>query len=78
MPITLRLSMFLIFLINVAAHADPAEDFRALLDEAWEWHLVQSPVLASSLGDRRFNDQWGDSSIEARRREQPMDQWGQS
>ncbi len=65
MPITLRLSMFLIFLINVAAHADPAEDLRALLDEAWEWHLVQSPVLASSLGDRRFNDQWGDSSIEA-------------
>ncbi len=65
MPITLRLSLFLIFVINTTARADPAEDFRALLDEAWEWHLVQSPVLASSLGDRRFNDQWGDSSIKA-------------
>ncbi len=65
MPITLRLSIFLIWQINVTANADPAEDFRALLDEAWEWQLVQSPVLASSLGDRRFNDQWGDSSNEA-------------
>jgi uncharacterized protein (DUF885 family) len=65
MSINLRLSVALIFLSNMTAHAGPTEDFRTLLDEAWEWGLVQNPVFASSLGDRRFNDQWGDNSIEA-------------
>lgn len=65
MSINLRLSVALIFLSNMTAHAGPTEDFRTLLDEAWEWRLVQNPVFASSLGDRRFNDKWGDNSIEA-------------
>ena len=62
---SLRLSIALIFLVNLTAHAGPAEDFQALIDEAWEWRLVQNPVFASSLGDRRFNDQWTDNSINA-------------
>lgn len=65
MPRTLRLFMSLILLINYTAQADPVADFQALLDEAWEWQLVQNPVFASSLGDRRFNEQWSDNSIEA-------------
>jgi len=60
-----NLAISLIFLTNLAANADPADDFRALLDESWEWQLVQNPVFASSLGDRRFNDKWADLSIEA-------------
>jgi prolyl oligopeptidase len=59
---------------NFAAHADPAADFQALLKEAWEWQLVQNPVFASSLGDRRFNDQWTDNSIEAIERRQDEQQ----
>ncbi len=65
MPTSLRLSIPLIFLVNLTAHAGPTEDFQALIDEAWEWRLVQSPVFASSLGDRRFNDKWTDRSIDA-------------
>ncbi len=65
MSISLRLSIVLIFLVNSTTHAGPAEDFQALIDEAWEWQLVQNPVFASSLGDRRFNDQWTDNSIDA-------------
>ncbi len=65
MSISLRLSIALIFLVNSTTHAGPAEDFQALIDEAWEWQLVQNPVFASSLGDRRFNDQWTDNSIDA-------------
>ena len=65
MSTSLRLSIVLIFLVNSTAHAGPAEDFQALIDEAWEWQLVQNPVFASSLGDRRFNDQWTDNSIDA-------------
>ncbi len=65
MSISLRLSIVLIFLVNSTTHAGPPEDFQALIDEAWEWQLVQNPVFASSLGDRRFNDQWTDNSIDA-------------
>ncbi len=47
------------------AHAGAAEDFSALLNEAWEWQLSQNPTMASQLGDRRYNDQWQDNSLEA-------------
>ena len=47
------------------AHAGAAEDFSALLDAAWEWQLAQNPTMASQLGDRRYNDQWQDNSLEA-------------
>jgi len=65
MPNARNVAISLIFLTNLTANAGPADDFQALLDEAWEWQLVQSPVFASSLGDRRFNDRWADLSIEA-------------
>ncbi|MEL7185302.1 MAG: DUF885 domain-containing protein [Pseudomonadota bacterium] len=45
------------------AFADATEDFHALLDEHWEWMLDSNPVLASSLGDKRGNDRWGDNSL---------------
>jgi uncharacterized protein (DUF885 family) len=47
------------------ASADAGSDFAALLEEHWEWRLSTSPVLASMLGDRRFNDQWADDSLAA-------------
>ena len=50
--------------------AGPAEDFEALLDEAWEWQLKENPMMASGLGDRRYNDQWTDNSVQAIKRRQ--------
>jgi uncharacterized protein (DUF885 family) len=47
------------------AHAGAAEDFSALLNEAWEWQLAQNPTMASQLGNRRYNDQWQDNSLGA-------------
>jgi prolyl oligopeptidase len=47
------------------AHGGPTEDFAALLEESWEWQLVENPVRASRLGDRRFNEQWADMSLTA-------------
>ncbi len=52
------------------ALAGPTDDFHALLDEAWEWQLRENPLLASGLGDRRFNDQWHDNSLAAIKRRQ--------
>jgi uncharacterized protein (DUF885 family) len=65
MPITRCIYISLIILINSATFAGPTEDFEALLNDTWEWQLVQNPIFASSLGDRRFNDQWTDGSLEA-------------
>ena len=52
------------------ALAGPTEDFQALLDEAWEWQLRENPLMASGLGDRRYNDQWSDNSLAAIKRRQ--------
>ncbi len=48
--------------VSMAAFADADSEFSALLDEHWEWRLSSSPVLASMLGDRRFNREWQDDS----------------
>ncbi len=36
--------------------ADEASDFKALLEEAWEFQLREDPLLASATGDARFDD----------------------
>src|SRR5690349_25012045 len=37
----------------------------ALLAEHWEYTLKRSPEMASTLGDKRYNDKWSDRSFEA-------------
>jgi uncharacterized protein (DUF885 family) len=36
-----------------------------LFDREWEWELQQSPLTASSLSDKRWNDRWDDMSLAA-------------
>jgi uncharacterized protein (DUF885 family) len=60
-----KLSLICLFFIQLDAHGGPTEDFAALLEESWEWQLVENPVRASRLGDRRFNEQWADMSLTA-------------
>jgi prolyl oligopeptidase len=55
----------LLILIGNPLFAAAQDDFRTLLADAWEWQLQQNPVMAPSLGDRRFNNRWGDSSLDA-------------
>ncbi|MDG2374945.1 MAG: DUF885 domain-containing protein [Woeseiaceae bacterium] len=59
------LATFSMVLIGLSVHADPGEDFRILLDEHWEWQMLENPVRASQMGDRRWNDRWNDNSLEA-------------
>jgi uncharacterized protein (DUF885 family) len=61
-----RLMITALLLLAVRAlFADASSDFTTLLDEHWEWRMANSPVMASRLGDRRYNDQWPDDSLVA-------------
>ncbi len=71
----LRRASCLLLFVASGVLADPGSDFNALLADAWEWRLAESPVLASRLGDRRYNREWPDRSLDAyaRRRAQQQD-----
>lgn len=47
------------------APQDPARALHTLFEREWQWELEQSPVMASVLGDRRWNDRWDDMSPQA-------------
>lgn len=52
-----------------------AEDqLHALFDSEWDRTMQESPTWASSLGDRRYNTNWPDLSIEAINRSHLLDQ----
>jgi prolyl oligopeptidase len=59
---------FLLLVVTGTALADAADEFRALLDEHWEWRLQSDPIMASTIGDRRFNREWPDRSVDATER----------
>ncbi|HEY5642363.1 MAG TPA: DUF885 domain-containing protein [Woeseiaceae bacterium] len=60
----------LLCLVSGAALADADADFQVLLDEHWEWSLNEYPMLATSIGDRRFNDRWTSLDLAAIERRQ--------
>lgn len=61
-PLLLAFSLPAFSLVSAAT---PAEDFKAFLAAEWQYRLEQSPTFASSMGDRRYNDRWGDRSLTA-------------
>jgi len=48
-----------------AAQSSVDQAFETLLDKHWNWSLSLSPVFATSLGVRDYDDQIGDPSLEA-------------
>ena len=64
-------AIFTLF-FTATAFADAGEDFKLLLDEAWDTKIANEPMFASKLGDRRFNEYWKDlniSAVEARQQQ---------
>jgi uncharacterized protein (DUF885 family) len=48
-----------------ANHVDPAMTFADLVDREWEWRVRDSPQLATSIGDHRYDNRLSDESLEA-------------
>ena len=71
---TIALVSALILVLPLPAFAaEPKETeagkaLNAFFEAEWEYEMEQSPVRASFMGDRRWNDRWGDSSFEAIRK----------
>ncbi len=51
-----------------------ARALQALLDQAWEHEMREHPTWASSIGDRRYNRSWDDTSLAAFERRHGHDQ----
>ena len=57
----------------VAQQSDESRRLHRLFEQEWERTLRESPTFASFLGDKRYNREWGDSSMAAIERSHERD-----
>jgi uncharacterized protein (DUF885 family) len=57
--------------LAAAENKETGKTLNEFFEAEWNYEMEQSPARASSMGDRRWNDHWGDQSLEAiRKREE--------
>lgn len=60
---------FAAVLLVSTAHAAPADDLKAVIDDHWKWWLSINPVQATALGVRDHDDRLGNISLAEQDRE---------
>jgi len=58
---------FLLSFIAAQAADNSTQQLHSLFNRDWEYQMQHDPVSASELGDRRWNDQWPDVSLNSLR-----------
>lgn len=66
---TLRVLPLAAALFVSPAHAAPADDLKAVIDDHWKWWLSTNPVQATALGVRDYDDRLVDISLAEQDRE---------
>lgn len=56
-----------------AATETPAEQLRRLFDEAWQYQLREDPLVATFVGEHRYNDRLPDVSLDSQKRQAEAD-----
>ena len=51
--------------LAAAENKEIGKTLNDFFEAEWNYEMEQSPVRASFMGDRRWNDRWGDQSLEA-------------
>ena len=57
--------LFIFLFFTLPSLAGSGDEFQTLLEEHWDWQMLENPVWASRIGDRRWNDKWTDNSLAA-------------
>jgi uncharacterized protein (DUF885 family) len=60
-----KIVMALLLAASAPAAAAPADDFRKLIDDHWAWSMRESPVYATMIGVRDYDEELGDISLAA-------------
>src|SRR5436190_14886824 len=76
----ITLSLFFVMLPSTQAATPDANAKKAqmkqLFADEWEYELRESPELATSIGDYRYNDRWSDSSLaHVQQQRRDLQQW---
>jgi uncharacterized protein (DUF885 family) len=50
---------------RIEGQGNASTALQQFFDAEWDWNLERDPTFASLLGDRRWNDRWEDTSLEA-------------
>src|SRR5260370_31626321 len=50
---------------DLPASGRESQQLHELFKAEWEWSLQQFPLMATHVGDQRYNDRWPDLSLEA-------------
>jgi len=63
-------------LVADPAPADRKAQLKQLFRDEWEYELRESPELATSIGDYRYNDRWSDGSLaHVQQQKRDFEQW---
>jgi len=71
--IVLSLALLLFASVATAQDAAHTKALHDLFEREWEYDLRENPARASQMGDRRWNDRWGDVSLAAIKRRHDHD-----